>query len=157
MKSYKAKDYKYENKNNEIVFQRFMLINGIGTNFHYYIIGRLLSNKTKIDRLLSMDNNKCYEIEDGKSNSIAIISKNKELHIKSLDSEDFNIFFIIENVTLDQLAMLGATFESSEIIKTVNSYMKIMPDHQMISNNKKGTQIYVKREDNIITISGLRF
>lgn len=143
--------------NTEIVYKRFILINGIGTNLHYFMIGKLLSNKTKIDKLLSMDQNKCYEIEGINEKNIAIMAKDNMLHIKAVDELQFKIGFILENVNIDQLKMLGDIFSSSDIVSTVNSYMQIKPNHQNIITNSEGTKIYILLNGNVITISGKTF
>ncbi len=162
MKAHKF-DYKYQNtnyynkkeKNEEELFPKLISASNISFAGHFSIIGDILSNTTKLKKLLSMPENKCYEIEKNDFN-ICIISKDKVLHIQPVSQKKHSFNLVIENVYSHQLKSISKFLKHPDFCDTIDEVVKLEKGY-FKSLKLEGVSFYCMLVNDYVSISGKEF
>ncbi len=162
MKAHKF-DYKYQNtnyynkkeKNEEELFPKLISASNISFAGHFSIIGDILSNTTKLKKLLSMPENKCYEIEKNDFN-ICIIAKDNILHIQPVTEKKHSFRIVIENVYSYQLEPISNFLKHDDFCSYMAEVVKLEKGYfKKIKIN--GVEIYTMLINDYVSISGKEF
>lgn len=149
------KTYYFKQDKAEKVIEKVLTISNMQNSRHFDIIAGILLNPEKYNFLSSMPENKCYEIEKGDF-SIAIIAKNKILHIQPVSTKPFNLNFVVENFYIEDFSNLSKFFSHSDFVDTINKVQKLADD--IFWEITVGTtKICLKQFNDYISISGKPF
>lgn len=153
---YKEYKNKYQNySKSKKIIEKVLTISNMQSSRHFDIIAGILSNTEKYNFLSSMPENKCYEIEKGDF-SIAIIAKNKILHIQPVSTKPFNLNFVVENFYIEDFSNLSKFFSHSDFVDKINKVQKL--DNDIFLEVTVGTtKICLKQFNDYISISGKPF
>jgi hypothetical protein len=162
MQNYKF-DYKYQKKSDyntkekieDQFFTKLISASNIAYAGHFKIIGDILSNETKIKTLISMPENKCYEIEKNDFN-ICIIAKDKVLHIQPVSEKKHSFNLVIENVYSHQLKSISKFLKHPDFCDTIDEVVKLEKGY-FKSLKLEGVSFYCMLVNDYVSISGKEF
>lgn len=137
-----------------MLYRQLATFQGITKVGHFNAIGKLFNNKSKIDRLLNMDDNKCYEIESYDGYNIAIICKNNILHITQTSHEIVDINFVIENINSNsQLSAIADFFSSDDVAVRLQRLIELSPENYL-TWTAKNIKYYGFKKGQTVYLSG---
>ncbi len=156
-KQYEEFHFKYkesDSQSEKFLFENFLAISNMTSSGHFSIVSNTIGNIQKINKLLTMSEDRCYEIEGANGYNIEIINKNGYLHVRPSSHYNDGVDFIVQNIkTKEQLDIIAKFFKQKNFVGTIEQSLDLKMSEYFIMGSD--IKFYIWFHNNIVYISGI--